>query len=1540
MVVISLSNCGGIDDKTTYSGLQVEHVELRSMGSADNAAKAKAKAGTQGDDITRHTVERAATPAFSMESSVTGSLPITRIAWSKDNTFLAALALSNDTAHITVWNMKDLNPSNPQKNLQQERTTAIPNYTKGNLQELSIGLAISPDGDQVAVYQEPKIGQWADGSDFNESEFQFLLLFPQPSQPGQALLLEPSQPIQEVAEKTYSITTGPSSIGGNVVGHHSTTLDIPGTAGDHCLPHYKLKYFIGYGAFFPGARKNNLGMASSTTCPVSPSAGNYEGNKSKNTGDTTDSNSVFVACNGIYIDVFTDISGSRWRNTHSISLTDLIPTISRRVTCKMMMDAMSRNKFMWLEVGGACCSIWGIQNGSNVSYIFNPNPDNAKLGSLIVRSNKTMSLSPDESMAVVAAVDGSLTTFYVNTGVTISNRKFPDQQIEYVAFSGQNSQLFVMTRSNVTLQLKSWILDPLQLHSGIQANQVPVPIIGRTIQASFEGFGNTKFVFEADRSKINCYVAHKPVGKIATTDSTRVKPPGETYSPTEDVYEKERKEYHKEELLEKAKNKEEPKKVIKMDRLYEVRTAAGMKLSRDDDDSMYWILRVEVVERYRGDINEKDLNEKVIFSFVPEPWMRISAADVRRPEDHQKVYFLPGRSRFVVVGMQTLQIWSLPTKENSDLSLLFIWSRPKVNDDLQILRENLIDHIGIGENQTTDQDPAEANLIESRDNTASSQEPAPNSKKPGRRTIETELVGEFYHYIRDAKVYFDRDTGEVEARITLKGGFGVDTVRIPGERSSNNHSVFLNCAQSIHLLAASYAYSDQEDKFSKILARSSFTFKEHADAIVRFTRGHINRLLHSKYFKPLPLSEAEVYVPRPQVQGQTNQEYDTSYELLFPLRSESSVEKSVGSANQPSSAEPLMKLVVDFVETNVASLWTRKDEDVRRDDALTILALLLSEDLLEEANHSFIEGLLKDGCEWIPHPILALDLIERVIDIENKRLLKAFLDYCIKNAHEHHPGYLTPVIQCQSKLSKMYPDIMGDLFRRASYIPVRNSQYVASHAVIAKLHLKDWSDFLVRFCSLGIINRRLLKSTSFSDIHDDKAPIFSLRFQLPFHDHTKVFAVFILVFFVLVVIITVQQIRVSSLLIDQVPTPDEIAARYLPGWQPVFIATIAIGFLLIIYELLQVKYSPRKYFGSPYNYVDLAACIFPVVGCFILLRASPGTIREDTGIDGGPSQIWMMGFGILLLYLNLLFELRIFKQLGVAVNIIFNISRRIKWFILIFAVILVSFTHALLYLLHTRRYRACQDGSCDDIDYPSNYPTGFFKALLSGRYDPVETSLEKGSVGFQLMMVIFYFFTAILLLNVLIALMNDAFDESKTEGEVAHWKLVCEVLIGKTSTVAEDIIDPRKSITDVFLGEHKHNKYVLTLCMSIEVETQAIFKPMVGDYDPGYIYYCASEDEVKRFHSGSEISIFAYSSRAAHKKTHEDQYMIKQHISEVQKELADLKELVKCLVEERNNVSQDYAPYPRDGALRQEPGRLEKLVEELVLQLKSNNSTT
>jgi len=155
----------------------------------------------------------------------------------------------------------------------------------------------------------------------------------------------------------------------------------------------------------------------------------------------------------------------------------------------------------------------------------------------------------------------------------------------------------------------------------------------------------------------------------------------------------------------------------------------------------------------------------------------------------------------------------------------------------------------------------------------------------------------------------------------------------------------------------------------------------------------------------------------------------------------------------------------------------------------------------------------------------------------------------------------------------------------------------------------------------------------------------------------------VLIFFILVLAITVQQIRVSTApTAGEVPTVDEIAARYLPEWRPVFQAVIAIGSMLLVYELLQMTYYPSEYFRyaanfidrkvcgcaisithrlafylirSPFNWVDLAACLFPIAGCIIFLRTTPSGNNGDIAIDGGPRQIWPMAFGILALYLNM-----------------------------------------------------------------------------------------------------------------------------------------------------------------------------------------------------------------------------------------------------------------------------------------------------------------
>ncbi|KAK3824674.1 MAG: hypothetical protein J3Q66DRAFT_435916 [Benniella sp.] len=1972
-VVVTMSNCEGVEDQ--YFGLRVDYVKLIPFGGFDeeendrderdedesnedesNEDKSKEKKSNeqQGKCVPKLIVKKAMVPEFTIDAMTSPfedpppTIPIRRIAWSKDSTFLAALAIRRDTGYITVWDMKN-DPSKPKPEdisiLERKCAVGTVKHTGWAefLEDLSIGLAISADGTQVAVYQEPMVGQWNDGSESINSAFPFHLLtlqtLPDPPQPkedatGHVTVPDPPQPkedatghvtvpdpLQPKEDATGQVTVpDPLQPKEDATGH--VTVPDPlqpkeDTAGhvavqiepSECkqsddnsavmtykpveLPHEALKNFVGFGAFLSGAYEEVeqshsvlntfIGYGSSLfgargsdrdkDNSNAPQAAREDANDGKGgkepTVDAQPSNSsrqsksyrtLFAACNGIYIDVFKIKLGQKWRHTHSIGLTDLTPTISRRITCQMMMDTIGCNTFMWLEDGGVCCMLWNLRKGSNISYI--AGPDNTKFGSTMYRGNSTMSISPDESMVALAGVDGTLTTFYASTGIAISSKKFTLCQIEYVAFTGHNNQLFVVIRDIMTLAFKSFILDPLQLNTSMPANEVPVPVTGRTILSYFrdECFKDKGIVCKTNGSKIHCYTAHEPVGNtVDIIDDNIVDSNGRHYPSLMNDQKTVAKNGSSADLTAETMERSTetpvpglvpglapgfvqgaasepdqgpmhgPMEGPKEDKKYEVRTAVDKERSRDDDDLMYWIIRVEVVE---SDLDGR--NEKVIFSFVPEPWVNIPAAGFPHPKRLQQVYFLTEKKRFVVVGKQTLQVWSLPTSENDQFNLVFIWSRPRVNGDPEKFNTETITEkkqtaeiptekgdtkdtttnsgklgettassdqaAAAGNNQApgtttnsgqgadatavNNQAPgAIANSNQAADTTVgSNQAPGTIAKKDGveekpseskedrktadekkaaaerkaaveketssRKTIETELVGDYYHFIRKLHIHQNPVTGDAEAYIGLKGGSRTDVVSIPGEQGGNVNSTFFNCARSIHLLAASYAYSTQENKFLSALGKSSFTPKDHAEAIARFTRGHINRLLPSQHFYPLPLTDdvhaspkkasheketptntspdgapgsssqpqntpdpsteqerypdqttplyrgstrgstttqqsrptspAQTLVQTPPLnrgltrgstttqqsrptsaqaldqtrpslyrgstlgsittqqsrpslareptflrhsmmwqrsrptspvsaldlampfyqdstQGSISIQYPTSPgQGPDPRRGSAIAQSNVGRTRNilvalggnpstdhklqeqsHSSLVPSASITEDQRKNGLASFmdaqWEKiggqKDEDPSPDDIFTVLTLLLDQSDLKDANHVFIEGLFKtEGHEWVPHPSVKLNPIERMIKIRNERSLKVLLGYCVKNAKKLHPGYLTPVIQCLSELSECHSDIVSDLFRKASYIPARNPKYVASNAIVANLRFSDWTNFkrgLSRV--LNWIKRWWFRLTNSSDTPNDKdlyiyhyeKPVFSLRSQLPFHNHMGIIStalrldlsrrkkrfpqgknmnqqpttmhqsmdiyvspfqfkptkgldgrrkrsflaeiagkgffdspvmeaslwytwnksglyfwsahfIVLLIFFISVLTVTGHQIHVSKLPLDgSPPTAEQIAARYLPGWQPAFYLTITIGLLLAMYELLQLRFSTWQYFFSPYNYVHLAAYITPVIGCIISLNAKP-TVREDTGIDGGPSQVWILAFAIILIYLNIIFELRIIKPLGRAVNIIVNIAKKIIWFLVIFAVFLMSFTHALLYVLHTRRYKPCKEGQPDDpckgTDYPTKYPSDFFEALtttyffMSGRYGPVEDSFETGTVGFRFMMVIFFFFTVILLLNVLIALVNDAFNSSETEGTIAYWKLLSEV-------IAEMEMIPSYS----------------------EGATN-------NDSNCEYIYYCAGDEEVKKFESKSEISSFAETSEAAHKRTHEVQTLIINGINAVRLDVGqskvDLKE--------------------------------------------------
>lgn len=76
----------------------------------------------------------------------------------------------------------------------------------------------------------------------------------------------------------------------------------------------------------------------------------------------------------------------------------------------------------------------------------------------------------------------------------------------------------------------------------------------------------------------------------------------------------------------------------------------------------------------------------------------------------------------------------------------------------------------------------------------------------------------------------------------------------------------------------------------------------------------------------------------------------------------------------------------------------------------------------------------------------------------------------------------------------------------------------------------------------------------------------------------------------------------------------------------------------------------------------------------------------------------------------------------------------------------------------------------DEIEFPKPFlgaiTSTFF--IMGGRYDPVNTDLsEDKNIGLHMMILIYFFFTVILMLNVLIALINGGFDKADSD-----WHLV------------------------------------------------------------------------------------------------------------------------------------------------------------------------
>ncbi|KAF9969882.1 hypothetical protein BGZ65_011555, partial [Modicella reniformis] len=462
-------------------------------------------------------------------------------------------------------------------------------------------------GDQVAIYQEPKIGQWKDGSKVEKCLFR-IHVYKNPLVPNQdniPTIGGENVPNQDGApvnagndgDILVDMRGAPVNPGGNVPNQDSAPTKVGiKLVPQETIPHRIFESFIGYGAFLTEKESidwegNNI--HTSLYKNLSAEASDDSINSSR-TGQPvkpppTKADTLFVACNGMYIDVFKVISEKEWTHIRAIRLTDLIPALNRRIMCKNMMEAISSNTFMWLEDNGLCCTLWDLQKGSNISYI--SNADNAKLSSSTFRGSCKMAISPDESIVALAS-DDTLTTYYASSGIEIDTRKYSGHKVEHIAFQGRSNLLFVVVHRPMSLKLGSQILDPFRLKSQVKINRAPIPIIGKTILAFFRKgpFKNKGLICEADGNKILCYISSEPDAVRVDISEDNIVPTNVRHltpqltpadgSELEDGAKKKVKEKEKEEANEGSKD----------DKQYELKVKHNQENFPEGDGTKYWVL--------------------------------------------------------------------------------------------------------------------------------------------------------------------------------------------------------------------------------------------------------------------------------------------------------------------------------------------------------------------------------------------------------------------------------------------------------------------------------------------------------------------------------------------------------------------------------------------------------------------------------------------------------------------------------------------------------------------------------------------------------------------------------------------------------------------------------------------------------------------------------------------------------------------------------------------------------------------------------------
>ncbi|KAF9564108.1 hypothetical protein EC968_004639 [Mortierella alpina] len=420
-------------------------------------------------------------------------------------------------------------------------------------------------------------------------------------------------------------------------------------------------------------------------------------------------------------------------------------------------------------------------------------------------------------------------------------------------------------------------------------------------------------------------------------------------------------------------------------------------------------------------------------------------------------------------------------------------------------------------------------------------------------------------------------------------------------------------------------------------------------------------------------------------------------------------------------------------------------------------------------------------------------------------LVKIFTDYCASQAvRTGDTSFLVSIFASMPRLMKLLPEHATEFLRKVSYIPVTQSAFILDNHIIVhppKVFLKFWkkktSLAKTKYPILQLNHiqsspnlknntfRRPLYIASFNMLWNYKDNIkaktngpntcwktlyhvLTLKLRLRSHrfvechnfnlmvfDNPAITALvaykwntigfwywsfrftFQLIFYILVIAAALLQVF-----------RDELHKAHITA---VFASIIIFGVAFLWLELLQAIKHGKRY-RTVYNLLDVMGYTVPVGTSIqqlvVLYKNDPSGYTKT------------VGFAVLVVFLHILFELRVFKSVCRTVSIIQHTVVEIRAFFFIFAAGIVAFTITALHLL-----RACPvlDG-CKALttkfsgDFLGALSSIYF--LMGGRYNDVDDEFDSETWEFHLMMAVYFFFTVIVMLNVLIALINSAISKS------------------------------------------------------------------------------------------------------------------------------------------------------------------------------------